>query len=460
MALSTRKAKLDEILGAKLSDISSAQMRELLLVLIPVVALAAALIWLAFQFVQPAPPRKITISTASQTGNYFMVGTRYAEILKKSGVTLEVRTSAGSSENVARLKDPNSGVQVALLQGGTTNSSESPSIVSLGRIYLEPMWVFHRLPNAPDRLSALKGLRIAIGPEGSGTRNLALAVLKPYGVDAANTQLLPLTANEALKAMSDGALDAAFFTAGANAPLVQTLLRSPGVKVMSLAHAEALTRQFPFLSRIVLPQGAIDLAANIPEVDVQMVAPMAALVARDDLHPALVGLLVEAAKEVHKPGGMFQTISEFPKALDPELEFSEDAERAYKSGPSLLKRLLPFWMAIFIERMSVLVVPIVGLLIPLVKGIPALYRWRIRRRLLYWYGRLKALEATVAQDRDREMIDGYREEIQSIDAAVSSIPIPVGHSEEYYSLRSAIDLVRQRLGDPQRPRDGLRPSAG
>ena len=445
MALSAKKANLDAILGSRLRDISAVQLRELALIVGPVVLLVLAALWAASRFVEPAPPKLIAMTTASQTGNYFAVGQKYAEILKKSGITLDVRTSAGSPENVKRLLDAKSGVQVALLQGGTTNTLESPGIVSLGRVYLEPMWIFYRGEATIDGLIDLKGRKVVIGAAGSGTQALAMTLFKPNGITAENTTLLPLSGTQAIDALTSGAADAAIFTSAATSPLIQTLLRRTDLKIMSLKHAEAYTRNFPYLSRIVLPKGAIDIANNIPSADIEMVAPMAALVVREDLHPALVALLVDAAKTVHAPGGLFHRVGDFPKALDPEFELSEDAERAYRTGPNWLKRTLPFWLATFIERMVVIAVPLAGVLLPLIKLGPAVYKWRIRRRLLYWYGRLKALESIVAEDARGESLDVQREELALIDVAVSKIPMPVAYSDQYYSLRAAIDLVRQRL---------------
>ena len=445
MVFGTKKQKLNEIINSRLRDISATQFRELVLVLAPVLLVIAGALWVASRFIEPAPPTKFAISTASQSGNYFATGRKYAELLKKSGITLDVQNSAGSPENVKRLLDPTSGVQVALLQGGTTNTQQSPGIVSLGRIYLEPMWVFYRGDPVIDRLADLKGRRLIVGVEGSGTRALALTLLKPNDVGPQNTQFLSLSGADAVHAMINGEADAAFFTSAPSSPQIQTLLRHPELKIMSLAQAEAYTRIFPYLSRIVLPKGAIDLIKNVPPTDVEMVAPMAALVARDDLHPALVSLLVEAAKQVHSPGGLFHKVGEFPKPQDPEFEMSEDAERAYKSGPSFLKRTLPFWLASFAERITLVAVPLAGILLPLIKIGPAIYKWRVRRRLLYWYGRLKALEILVAEDPKSEVLDEQREEVDTIDAAVSTIPVPLAFSDQYYSLRAAIDLVRQRL---------------
>ena len=445
MALSAKRAQLNEVLGSRLRDISGQQFRELMMIIGPVLLLVLGALWFASRFIEPAPPKLIAISTATETGSYFATGKKYAAILKQSGITLDVRASAGSPENVKRLLDPKSGVQVALLQGGTTNGGESPGLMSLGRMYLAPTWVFYRGDATLERLLDLKGRRVSVGAEGSGTRALALTLLGANGITAENTTLLPLSSTKAIDALTTGEADAAFFVSGPESPQVQTLLRRRDLKIMSLTHAEAYTRRFPYLSRIVLPKGAIDLAENIPAADVEMVAPVAALVARSDLHPALVALLTEAAKTVHAPGGLFHRTGEFPRPQDPEFEMSDEAERTYKSGPNWLKRTLPFWLATFIERMIVIAVPLAGVLLPLIKVGPWVYKWRIRRRIFYWYGRLKALEGSVSADARNDNLDFHRAEIARIEEAVSTIPVPVAHSDQYYTLRSAIDLVRQRL---------------
>lgn len=445
MALKAKKAKIDEILGSSLREISAGQFRELMLIIGPVLLLVAAAVWIALQFVQPAPPKRVVISTGGQSGGYFTLGQKYAAFLKKNGITLEVRASAGSLENVALLKDEKSDVSVALLQGGVTDAQELPNVVSLGRLFPEPLWIFYRGTEKVERLHQLKGKRIAIGPEGSGTRVLALRLLKASQIDDTASTLMPLAGMEAAEALRSGAIDAAFLAVAPEAPVIQALIRDPEARLMNLQHAEAYTRLFPYLQKIVLPQGAYDLVQNIPASDVHMVAPVAALVAREDLHPAIIGLLVEAARDAHGRGGLFHRGGDFPKPLDPEFELSEDADRYYKAGPSFLKRHLPFWLATFIERMSVVAVPLIGAIIPLIKLGPSLYKWRIRRRLIYWYGRLKALEASMFYDPSMENVEGYREELARIDEAVSTIPVPPSFADQYYSLRAAIDLVRQKL---------------
>lgn len=420
-------------------------LREYFLIIAPLAVLIVGAFWLAFQFVEPAPPRTFTMSTGAESGGYHAFGKRYAAMITKSGIKLELKPSAGSIENLGRLTTAGSGVSVALLQGGIATPSGHPNLVSLGRLFLEPLWVFYRGNDTVDRLGQFKGQRIAVGPEGSGTRPLALSMLKLNDIDGSTATLSPLAGDGAVKALEAGEIDAAFFVVAPEAPVVQGLLRNPAIKLMSFAQAEAYTRRLPYLTRIVLPEGAVDMARNIPPRDVAMVAPATALVAREDLHPALVGLLVEAVKDVHGVGGMFQRIGDFPKAVDPEFEMSDDAIRAYKNGPSFLKRYLPFWLASFLERMSVLVLPFATLLLPLVKLGPALYKWSIKRRIFFWYDRLKKLEDRVRLDTTGAQRALHATEIHEIEEAVGTIPVPLTYADQFYSLRAAIDLVRQRL---------------
>ena len=429
------------------------QLRELILVVGPAAALIAGAFWLAYQFVEPAPPKVIRMTTGGETGAYFRFGQRYAELMKASGVRIEVVPSAGSVENARRLDDPASGFKLGLLQGGIANATTSPDLVSLGRVFLEPLWIFYRGEGTRTRLGELRGLRLAVGGEGSGTRVLAETLLAANQVTASNATLLAVSGQKAVDALLAGEADAIFLVFAPEAPIIQGLLRNPSVKLVSLAQAEAYTRIFPYLAKVVLPQGVIDLDANVPPADVTLVAAQAALVARADLHPALAELMVDVARAVHGTGGLFQRIGDYPKGLDPEFPMSDDADRIYKNGQPFLRRFLPFWIANFIERMVVLVVPLATILIPVVKILPWLYEWRIKQRLLYWYGQLKALERRIGPGRGEGVQSGAAAEqralnlaeIERIEEAVSLIPVPLRYSDRLYELRAAIDLVRSRL---------------
>jgi TRAP transporter TAXI family solute receptor len=420
------------------------RIRELVYFLAPIALLMAAVLWIASLLVQPAPPTSLVMATGGTSGAYYGYGRRYAEILAKSGVKLEVRSTAGSVENAKLLADPDSGVSVALLQGGIANAQDLPDAVSLGRVGLEPVWIFYRGEQTIDRLVQLKGKRIAAGMEGSGTRQLAEALLATNG-GLEGTTLLPLSGEAATYALSSGEADAMFVVLAPEAPMIQKLLLNDRYRLMSFAQADALTRLFPYLQKVTLPQGVLDLVNNIPPADVTLVAPSAALVAKSDLHPALAGLFVEAVQAVHSGSSLLFAPGAFPQSIDPELPMSEDALRVYKSGQSFLKRVLPFWLATFIERTLIIAVPVAAFAFPLFKLAPMLYEWHIKRRIFHWYEQLKTLEARLgASDagRDAAML---ADEIARIDDAAAVIPVPLRYSENLFNLRMAIGLVKQKI---------------
>jgi TRAP transporter TAXI family solute receptor len=425
---------------------SRMQLREILLIGGPAALLIVAAFWLAYQFVEPAPPSRISITTGSTTGAYYTFANRYRAELAKSGITLDVMPSKGSVENLARLGNDQERVDLALMQGGIADERSAPDVMSYGRIFLEPVWVFHTLDPSSDRLSAFKGKRIAIGPEGSGTRKLAADLLRATGIDEANSTLIALGGDAAAEALDKGEIDAAFFTLAPESPLLSKLMLDSRINLMSLAQAEAYTRRFPYLSRVVLPAGAIDLAGNLPPSDVSLVAAQAALVARKDLHPALAWPLVDALKATHSAGGMFQRVGQFPQGFDPEYPMSEDAGRMYTSGMPFFQRFLPFWLASLIERMIIMAVPIATVLLPLFKLGPMIYDWRIRSRLYYWYAQLKGLDQRTGDGSlSAQAIAELAGEVEQIEEAVSTIPVPLRYSDRLYELRAAIDLVRQRI---------------
>jgi len=419
--------------------------RDLWGALLPAVAILAATAWIALQFVQPAPPKKVVMTGGAEGGAYESYAEQYRELLAVDGVQLELRRSAGSVENLRRLKDENSGVIIGFVQGGIAKAGDDDELMSLAGLYYEPLWVFYRSGADLDHVSRLRGRRIAIGPEGSGTRPLALQVLKLARVDAGNTTLLDLDANASAEALLRGEIDAVMMVADTNTPLVARLLHDRRVRLMSFAQAEALTRHLPFLSHVVLPEGGIDFAANLPARDVHLVAPTANLVVRDDIHPALITLLMQAATEIHGGAGLLRRAGEFPSAKGVDFAMSVDAERYLKSGPPFLQRHLPFWMAVFIDRMVVMLIPVLAILIPLVRFTPAVYAWRIKSRIYRWYGKLKVLEVDIQSAKTAAEVRALVERLESIEQSVSRIPTPLAFSEYLYNLRSHIELVRGRL---------------
>ncbi len=399
----------------------------------------------AYQFVQPAPPKRIVITTGGESGAYYQFAQRYAAILARDGITLEVKSSAGSLENLDRLKADEA--QVGFVQGGVMPPKEDPDaeddsgLLSLGSLFYEPVWVFYRGERDLTRLTDLRGKRIAIGQEGSGVRQLAQQLLAANEIEAGE-QLVPLSGLSAAEELQQGRIDAAFIIASESAPVVQVLLRSPGIRLMSFAQSGAYQRRFPFLTKLTFPQGVADLVRDFPPNDIKVLAPTANLIVRDDLHPALQSLLLQAASEVHGKSGFFQDAGEFPSYKDQMLPLSPDAARYFKSGPSFLQRYLPFWLAVLVDRLIVLLLPVVALLIPLLKVAPAIYTWRVRSKVFRCYGELKFLEDDLKNHFDRAKLAEYRSRLDALEDEAVQLHVPLGFTDLVYTLREHVNLVR------------------
>jgi TRAP transporter TAXI family solute receptor len=399
----------------------------------------------AYQFVEPAPPKKIVITTGGESGAYYQFAKRYATILARNGITLEVQASAGSLQNIERLKADEA--QVAFVQGGVVPPKEDPDaeddsgLLSLGSLFYEPVWVFYRSDKDLTRLTELRGKRIAIGQEGSGVRQLAQQLLEANEIPL-DGKLVPVAGLNAAEELQQGRIDAAFIIAAESAPVVQVLIRSPGIKLMSFAQERAYQRRFPFLTKLTFPRGVADLVRDFPPDDIKVLAPTANLIVRDDLHPALQTLLLQAASEVHGKSGFFQDAGEFPSYKDQMLPLSPEAERYFKSGASFLQRYLPFWLAVLVDRLIVMLVPVFVLLIPLLKVAPAIYNWRVRSKVFRCYGELKFLEDDLKNHFDAAKLDDYRDRLDALDEEASQLHVPLGFTDLTYTLREHVNLVR------------------
>ncbi len=423
----------------------SVSVRELSLVALIAALIIGTAFLIAFRFVRPAPPGSFVISTGNAAGAYHLFAERYRELLARENIKVELRPSAGSIDNLKRLTDDESGVDVALIQGGVATPGQEYNVRSLAAIYYEPLWIFYRNPGALNLLTQLAGKRIAIGPEGSGTRALAMNVLQASGTLHPDTTLLPAAGMAAADALIAGRLDAALFVVAPDAPVIQKLLKAKGVRLMSLEHAEALARRFPYLSTIVLPRGMIDLGNDSPASNIHMVATTAHIVARGDFHPALVAVLLQAATKVHGGAGTFRKAGEFPAVREGDFPISEDAQRYFKSGPPFLQRYMPFWVANLLERMLVLLIPLIAVLIPVLRIMPVFYDWRIKRRIFRWYRELRKVDVVIRGTPGTADTARLLAQLEEIEAGLDATRVPLNYWDYVYTLRSHIDMVRARL---------------
>jgi len=410
-----------------------------------VIFLCLSLAAAVFYLIKSAPPRTITLTAGPQGSIFETNGFKYAAILARYGVKLKVLTSSGSLENLERLCNRAEKVDVGFVQGGVTNGVIG-NLVSLGSLSHQPLLVFYR--GAPiELLSGLAGKRLAIGPEGTGTRSLALTLLATNGIQPGATTFLDWEPAKASKALVDGTVDAVFLMGEAASPAVmRDLLHAPDVHLFNFIQAEAYTRRFPYLSVLKLPQGGIDLGKNLPPNEIELIGPTVELVARKGLHPALSDLLLEAAVEIHGKTTLLQRKGEFPAAIEHDFPISADAARFYKSGKSFFYRYLPYWLASLVSRFVVVLVPAIVVVIPIVRSIPSLYRWRVRARTNRWYRALLLLERELLREPDAQRRQHLLKRLDEIETAVNQMKVPAFHGETFYDLRGHILFVRQLVG--------------
>ena len=421
-----------------------------LLVVVPIAILLIISIIALFRYADPAPPNHLVISTSDGEGDYNKFALLYQEAFKDNGVKLEIRESTGSAENYARLKDPQSNVDVGFVQDGLGTPEDAPDLVSLGSLYYEPIWIFYNAKldrgHAPmTRFGHLLGKKIAIGHPGGGTRLLALRILKSAGVNEKNSHLLDLGWNDAALAVREGRVDAAIFLATPEDVVIRDLIQDHDLRLMSLDQAEAISRQIPFLHHLVLPHGAMDLQKGLPDRDIDLVSPTATLLVRDDVHPALKYLLLNAASQVHDDPGIFERKNEFPIDKVDQFPLADEAKSFYKNGIPFWQKHLPFWLATIFDRFLLVSIPLFALLFPFLKSIPQLYKWRIRRRIYKCYGELKYLETIILSSKNSEQDAKHLVELDKIEEKVQLMKVPLEFAEHVYSLRGHIDFVRSQL---------------
>ena len=447
----------------------------------PFIVLAVALLALAYWWLDPNPPKRVTLATGPAQSAYEEFGKRYAKALAVEGITVVLQPSEGSAANLQLLREGK--VDVGFVQGGTSDYSEQDEedLASLGSLFVEPLWLFYREDAARKvaaaeraaktqagragakanpvedatlgSLTQLQGLRVNTGTPGSGVPSLMAKLLESNRIDPATLKISQLEQTPATVAFLGGELDAIVFASAPESLMVQMLLQTPGVKLMNFAQSEAYSRRFAFLTPTRLPRGVVDLAANIPPDDVRLVAPTTSLITRTSTHPALQQLLAQAGNDIHGGAGWFKSAREYPNRDNNELPIAKEAERAIKNGTPVLQRYLPFWVANLVERMWLVMGIIIAIMLPLSRIIPPLYAFRVRSRIFRWYGRLRDIEKRVESSADGGG-DGdgnagrnkaLLEELDDLERRAEKITVPLSYTDELYALRGNIHLVRKKL---------------
>jgi TRAP-type uncharacterized transport system substrate-binding protein len=408
-------------------------------------AVAAAIIAIAILLLRTMPPRTVTMATGPEGGAYHEVGKFYRAILAREGVDLRLRPTAGALENLALLRDPKSGVDVALIQGGLANAGDATRIESLGTLFYEPLWLFYRKALRPLDIDGLRGLKVSVGPEGSGSRAVSLDLLKRSGVDREIGELLSLSPQAAEEKLLNGEIDATMLLVSWDSPAIKRLLADDRTELASLQLADAYVALLPYLSKLRVPAGVADLAKKQPSTDAVLVGATASLVVSKELNAAIQYLLLNAAVQIHSGPGIFQHAGQFPAAEAIDIPLSGEALQFYKSGRPFLQNYMPFWMAAWLGRFLFLLIPILGVLYPLMRFMPAIYDWAMRRKITHIYGELRLLEVGMDAPGARPETAAIAERLNEIEQQANLLRMPIAYASMLYLLRNHIALVREKL---------------
>jgi TRAP-type uncharacterized transport system substrate-binding protein len=408
----------------------------------------AILVFFAYRGIYPS--RTIVMTTGSKGSSFDLFAQQYQTILARSGIELKLIPSAGSLENLRRLNDPASGVDVGFLDSGITDGKSSPNLVSLGTMFYDPIWFFYRGENPGPYLEGLRGRKLAIGPEGSGTRVVVLKLLELNGIDKQVAELLPLTAADSGEQLLKGKISAAMMMTSWDTPIVRRLLADPQTELGSFVRADAYIALYPFLNKLTVPQGVGDLVANRPPVDTNLVATKTSLVVRKGCRSAIQNLLLNAAAEIHSGPSIFQKAGQFPAPEQIDLPLSKEALQFHKSGTPFLQRYLPFWLADIAGMLFLFLIPVIGVAYPLLRILPGLYGWSVKHRIFRLYGEVKRIEIEMDLNTN-ESSDKLLERLNAIDSRARNMRVPYMFAQFLYILRQHISLVRERLRQRERP---------
>lgn len=410
---------------------------------IPIIVLVIAAFYFTASFIKPSSKKELTIATGSKNGNYYKTALKYKELLKKDGVKLNIINTAGSVENLELLKTKK--VDLAFMQNGITLKEEK-KIESLASIYYEPLWIFYKNENfSINYVIELIGKKIAIGAPKSGTKDLASKILSNNGINSTNSTLLELSAHKAKEKLKKEEIDAMFVVTSANSSIIKELLEEPNIKALNIKRAKAYSRKYNFLEALTLYEGTLDLYKNIPSEDINILSTSATLVAREDLPSELIRIFLKKVKQTHNQKDLFAKPKQFPNTLNLQFELNEEAKRYFQYGDTFLEKIFPFWIASNIDRLKILLIPLLTLLLPLLKGFFPLYTWSMRSKIYRWYDELREIDESLTKNDSSKKEESLKA-LEKLKEEISlETKVPLSFTGEYYNLQVHLDLVKQKI---------------
>lgn len=405
---------------------------------IPILLFIIASFYITSQFIQPAPKKELIIATGSKKGNYYKTALEYKKLLEHEGINVTVLNSAGSVENIHLLKTKKA--DIAFIQNGIVTPDDNLELLS--SIYYEPLWIFYKNDKYQmDYVIQLIGKTISIGQEKSGTQHLSQMILNDNGINKENSNIVNYSTSDAKDKLINGEIDALFIVSSASSRTVQELLENPNVNVLSIKRAKAYSQKYSFLEALNLYEGTIDLYKNLPDEDIQLLSTTANLIANKEIPSELIRIFMKKVKEVHHKKTLFSQDNQFPNTLNTTLEINEDAYKYLRSGDSFLEKIFPYWIASNIDRLKILLIPLLTLLFPLFKGVMPLYQWTMRSKIYRWYDEVNKIDKQIIQMEKEALKKTYKELDELKIEIQKETKVPLSFMGEYYNLIMHIEMI-------------------
>ena len=403
-------------------------------------AIFCTVLYTTIQFIQPSPKKEITIATGAKSGNYYQTALLYKELLKEEKVEVNILETAGSVENLELVKQGKA--DIAFMQNGIIENNTYEHIQSLASVYYEPLWVFYKNESySIDYVIELISKKISIGPDGSGTKDLASKILEVNGINSENSTIYNYSSSKAKEELENGNIDALFVVSSHNSTIVKELLENPKINVLSFKRAKAYSRKYSFLEALTLYEGTLDLYKNLPDQNINLLSTTATLIANQNLNEELIRLFLKKVKEVHSKKDLFAKPNQFPNTNNMMLELNEEASRYFTYGDTWLEKIFPFWIASNIDRLKILIIPLLTLLIPLSKGIFPLYRWSIRSKIYKWYKQIQLYDLKLENVKSEEL-ESFIKELEELRQEIKfETKVPLAFMSEYYDLIMHLELI-------------------
>ena len=411
---------------------------------IPILLLIIASFYFTSKFIQPSVKKEITIATGSIDGEYYKTALQYKELLEKQKVKVNIVTSNGSLENIELLNEKK--VDIAFVQNGIEIVKNENNLQAIASVYYEPLWIFYKNEDYKiNYIIQLISKKISIGNEGSGTKDLALKLLKDNGLDNTNTQISTSSNKEAKDLLLKGEIDAMFMISSADSQIVKELLENPNITLFNFKRAKAYSRKYTFLESNTLYEGTIDLYKNLPYEDINLLMTSANLIVRDDFSDELIRLILKEIKPLPNKKALFEADNQFPNINNISAEINENAQRYFTYGDTWLEKLFPYWIASNIDRLKILLIPLITLMLPLSKGFFPLYRWSIRSKIYKWYKQIQKIDL-LSEDAKNEDLQNYLNEISKLKHEIKAeTKVPLSYMGEYYDLIMHLELIITKI---------------